>query len=164
MYDKTKKFDVPIGFLMKKIDKDTRIMLIDHIRKGYEKAFPNMKTVLAYLNWNPEIPIDYLYMGQACNDSGKPFILYDLVGFGSRRSIPGFHYCITHDITSEFFYDGFSSMVPIEIGAFNQIIQQTLNLSLKKGEPNYWKTRENVDRLIGHLTEITLRYQPQIIV
>lgn len=164
MIDRSKRFDVPVPYLMQKIDRDTRIKLFESMLNEYAKTYPNTQRILGYLNWNPDKNVDYLFAIQAKNNIGKTFILYDLVSFGSRRSIPGYYYCIMNDLTDKFFLDGFESMVPLEMGQFNEIIQKTINCSFNKSAPNYWKTRENIDRLIEHLTEITIQYKPQIVI
>ena len=163
LIERNKKFDVPFVNLMQKVDKDMRIKLFKSIVTGYHNKFKDSQKVLGFLNWDIEVPYDYLFIMQTKNAAGMDFYLLDLVPFGARRSIPGYRYCVVHDITDDFFEDGFAGMVPIDTKTFETMITQTLHLSLDKDAPNYWKKAENMKPLIDHLDNIVRVYKPQII-
>ena len=161
MKETNQKFNVPIPFFQQKIDKNLRIKLFDSIMNGYAKRYPNSTRILGYLNWDPNENYYFMFSFKIKNDYGKEFVLFYLAFFGSRHSIPGYYYCITHDLVDEYFEDGFAAMVPLETKQFENIIKSH-GFSLAKADDNYWKTRENIAKLIEHFKNISIQYKPQI--
>lgn len=161
MADYRKKFDVPVGFFYQKIDIDLRKTLFSTIVKDIPVHNNALKFMSGYLNWDMEENYDYFAIYEANNTLGKPFVLFKLAVLGDRFSIQGFYYCVTHDLTREFFDDIFENLVPLERPMFDNIIQ-TMGMSQDKNSPNYWKTATNLKRLGKRLIEITKIYNPQI--
>ena len=161
MLEAGKKFDVPLRNFHQHIDKNLRIELFKGIVDGYKREYSACKVSAAYLNWNMEDNYDYLIIMEADNTQGVPFILYMVPFFGDRHTIQGFYYCITHDKIKEYFEDTFLALVPIERNGFFNTIR-TLGLSENKEDTNYWKKPENLPIVARRLSEMAIRYKPQI--
>lgn len=161
---KRSELNIPLQYLMQFISKEMRVELFKHIANGYVREFPQLRRLIAYLNWDEELNLDYLILFKANNRQNKKFILYDMVSFGNMRSIPGFRYCVLNDKSKDFFVKGFKNMVPLEEDQFASIMIDTLGLSFNHSDANYWKKCESISKMIPHLTEIAKCYNPQIII
>lgn len=161
MADYRKKFDVPMGFFYQKIDIELRKTLFSTIVKDIPVHNNSLKFLSGYLNWDINEGYDYFAIYETQNTLGKPFVMFKLAVLGDRFSIQGFYYCVTHDLTKEYFEDVFENLVPLERPMFDNILS-SLNLSQDKNAKNYWKSPPGLKILGKRLVEITKVYNPQI--
>lgn len=161
MLEAGKKFDVPLRNFHQHIGKELRTELFKGIVDGYKRNYTSCKVLMAYLNWDTGEMFDFCIIMETTNTQGVPFILYMVPFFGDRHTIQGFYYCLTHDLIDEYFDDTFLALVPIERNGFFETIM-TLGLSEDKASPNYWKKPENISRLAKRLSDMAIRYKPQI--
>ena len=161
MLEAGKKFDVPLRNYSQHISKDLRIELFKGIVDGYKREYTACKVTVAFLNWDMQYDFDYLIIMEAENTQGVPFMLYMVPFFGDRHTVQGFYYCLTHDLTKEYFEDTFLALVPIERNGFYNVILE-LGLSQDKDADNYWKSQKNLSIVAKRLNDLAIRYKPQI--
>ena len=141
------------------INPDLRQKLFTEIYTLYGKKF-EIKLLYAYLNFDPEVIVDYCVIYSARNDSDTAdLILFDIPPIHSDRSTPGYRYCKRTKKTTEFFNYGIDHMVVMERAKFNEFIVKSLELSLDKNSDLYWKKPEHYKDLLQSLLDMSLMYK-----
>lgn len=159
MIDKNKKLHVPREEKLYITPEVREKLFIDMINE-YNKRFPNLTLEYAYINKDPEIPMDYILLFKTKNIEGTVNLtVYDCPMLYSDRSIPGYRYCKRTGKLDLFFEEAVNSMV--RLPEFNFIEFVTGLLQLEYADENsekYWKNEAFAASVARNLMELSTRY------
>lgn len=158
MIDDDKKIPIPLNELTF-IKPDVRMKLFKEIYTEYPKRYPNMKLIYANLNHDPEVMVDYCLIFKAKNSDGVgDLILVEVPPIYSNRSTPGYRYYRRTKKEDNFYESGVAEIVVMEANRFYEFIALSLELSLDKNSPLFWKSPDNSSALLKGLLDLSLRY------
>lgn len=101
--------------------------------------------------------IDYVFIF-TITVNGVETVFIDAPYIYSKRSLPGYRYCMREKKQREFFILATDEMTRIPRVRFNEFITEMCHLSLDQKSDKYWKKAENYDSLIQNLVGLNLRY------
>lgn len=101
--------------------------------------------------------IDYVFIFTV-TVSGVETVFIDAPYIYSKRSLPGYRYCMRENKQRDFFIVATDEMTRIPRKLFNEFITEMCHLSLDKDSPQFWKKEESYDSLIQNLVGLNLRY------
>jgi len=162
MIDKNKKLNIPREEKLF-IQPTVREKLFLDLINEYEKRYPGMTLEYAYLNSNPEIPMDYILLFKTRNtDNTVNLIVYDCPMLFSDRSITGYRFCKREGKLDDFFEEAIASMVRFPEIAFKEFIEEIVGLDYFNEESqNYWKNEEFTERVSNNIMALAIRYVPR---
>jgi len=140
------------------ITPEPRKIAFKQIYTGYRDLY-GIQLLYAYLNWDPDIMVDYavIYKGRNADNTGD-LILFDVSPIHSDRCTPAYRYYKKINKTKEFFDYGIDEMTIMVPEKFYEYITEYLLLSLKKDDPNYWKKPEHAGEVCKNLLDLSLYY------
>lgn len=159
MIDPTKRLKIPMPEKYY-IYPDARKKLFMHLVNEYKIRYEDLKLLYAYLNFNPDLNIDYLLVFSTKNSAGNPMIMYDAPFLYSDRTTPGYRYCIKNNLLDDFFEEAMLQMTTLPKYSFNEFLSIAINppLSTDKNNPRYWRNPNVAFDLCKNLGELSLRY------
>lgn len=141
------------------IDLGIREKLFKELYAKYIELY-GVKLVYAFLNYNPDSPIDYVLVYKGRNPGEEnDLIIYDAVPRHSSRAITSYRYYRRMKQERLFYEYGINSMVVMLKPNFDSFLVNAQNLSLEKEHPRYWKKPEFANHLCDELLEMSLMWK-----
>lgn len=162
-FDNGKRLDIPIKELIKPLIGNNRDKLFMEIIDEYKKRYPDIKLIYAYLNSVSSLGVDFCLIFKARAKADGAFVnIIECPMLYTERSISGYLYCKEHpDDTNNvdnYFNEALDLSTRITTTKFNEFITIMCELSLDSSDPLYWKSPNNIIKLIDKLSELSLRY------
>jgi len=141
------------------ITPSSRERLFMDLINEYKTRYPNVKFILAYLNKDASLKVDYLIVFEfKHNTTNELGIGFDIPYIYTKGSIPGYRYCKRENKLNEFFKEANNKITAISYSKFKTYIEGYLELSMKKEDPLYWKSPNNFKKLSDGLIELYIQY------
>lgn len=158
MISNKKKLGIPYQARRKLILPDMREKIFREIINTYHKKF-GLKPMYAFLNTDDELIADYAAVFTVRNSMDTlDLVVYLVPPAYTELSTPGYRYCRANKIASKWYQFGIDHMVTLTKQNFYGFITETLQLSLDKNSPGYWKNPENYFVVLTGLTDLSHLY------
>lgn len=158
MINKKKNLGIPYQARRKMIFPDMREKIFREIVDTYQQKF-GLKLLYAFLNTDNELIADYAAVFSVRNSMDTmDLVIYLIPPAYTELSTPGYRYCRVNKMAFKWYQFGIDHMVTLTKQNFYGFITETLQLSLDKNSPGYWKRPENYFVVLTGLMDLSHLY------